>query len=378
MKRIRLALCILTVLAVPGLGLSPRLNAEELSGSDLYKKCVKSCVFIVNITKQGQSSGSGSLIDADKRLVLTNYHVVKDEEKVYVQFPVYNKDGTMMTDKKKYIERIPAGQAIIGKVLYRDKSRDLSIVQLERIPPGTPALPLARDSVEVGETVFNIGSPGAVEFVFSTTDGRVRAVGVMDFVIPGSVVLRIKCKMVTATNPVNRGDSGGPLINSKGRQIAVTQSGIFSEDVQNVNHFVDVTEVRAFLNEKKIIIKEQDEKPADYGPKGPAIKKKGSGTSPLDNDPSPGNGGTTPPAKGPMPPEKVTPPGKGTTPVDPPADAPSPATEKEAQMALNRANVFKEGDDNRPTYIAKLNDLIKKYPGTQAAKEAKKILDGLK
>ena len=46
--------------------------------------------------------------------------------------------------------------------------------------------------------------------------------------------------------------------------------------------------------------------------------------------------------------------------------------------ALSRARLFAEGDDNRPTYINKLKDVIAKFPGTAAAKEAKKALDGLK
>src|SRR5262245_38218590 len=98
MKRLRLTLCALTVLAVPDIGLSPRLSAEDLTGADLYKKCVKSCVFIVTPAKRGHAEGSGSLIDAEKRYVITNYHVGQDEDKVWVQFPVYNKDGSLMTD----------------------------------------------------------------------------------------------------------------------------------------------------------------------------------------------------------------------------------------------------------------------------------------
>lgn len=364
MKPFRSTLCALAVLAAPGLGLA----GETLSGPELYKKCVKSCVFIVTITKQGQASGSGSLIDAQQRIVLTNYHVVEDEDKVFVQFPVYERDGEMMVDKKKYIERIPAGQAIIGKVMFRDKSRDLALVRLDKIPPGTKALPLAKKSTEPGTTVINIGNPGAVAQVFSTTRGEVRQVGMRDFVIPGShgeQALRIKCKMVAATNPVNPGDSGGPLIDERGYQIAVTQSGIFGS-IQNVNAFVDVMEVRKFLFEKKITIKEEDDGTPppkfDEGPKEKRPKAKG----PLDKDVP-----ETPPEKGVTPPE-----GKGSA-VDPGPGAPTAKQEQDAKMALARAKVFAAEGDN-DYYGKKLKEVIEKFPGTQAAKEAKKLLDALK
>jgi hypothetical protein len=52
--------------------------------------------------------------------------------------------------------------------------------------------------------------------------------------------------------------------------------------------------------------------------------------------------------------------------------------QKAARDALQRAQLFAEGDDNRPTYKAKLKDVIDKYPATAAASEAKKLLDALK
>jgi len=170
MKPLRIAVTVAVFAAVTA---APRLAAQdpEFKPSDLYDKCVKSSVFIVTPMKGGYAMGSGSLIDAEKRLVLTNYHVVDDQPMVYVQFPVRNKDGSLMTDKKKYMQRIPAGQSIKGKILHVDKSRDLAIVQLESLPPDTRALPLAKKSVRTGEPVINIGNPGAVDWTFSTTQG---------------------------------------------------------------------------------------------------------------------------------------------------------------------------------------------------------------
>ena len=43
-----------------------------------------------------------------------------------------------------------------------------------------------------------------------------------------------------------------------------------------------------------------------------------------------------------------------------------------------RAKLFASGEENRPTYIERLNEVIKKYPATKAAADAKKTLSGLK
>src|SRR5687768_6983491 len=312
MKPLRAFLTVLTVLTLPALGLAPRAAAEDLDVEALYKKVVKSCVFIVTPAKGGYGMGSGSLIDASRRYVLTNWHVVDEEETVFIQFPVFLKDGSIMTDKQEYIKRIPAGQAIKGKVLYRDKTRDLAIVQLERIPSGTNALPLATKSIGVGATVWNIGNPGAVRQVFGITEGRVRAVGVEKFLVGGGDgnVFEIRAKMVTTTNPTNPGDSGGPLFDKRGYLVAVTQSG--NTRAQNVNAFVDVTEVQSFLKEKKIQVAvpegESAFKPDPVDPKKDPKKDEIVGKTPK-KDEGTGNGGTTPKDKdnGSTPPATATP-----------------------------------------------------------------------
>jgi S1-C subfamily serine protease len=330
---------------------TPALDPEEL-----YKKVVRSCVFIVTPLKGGYAMGSGSLIDLEKKIVLTNYHVVDEEDLVYVQFPVYEKDGSIMTDKEKYLKRVPDGLAIKGKVLHRDKNRDLAFVQLDRVPPGTPALVLAKTSPNVGATTWNIGSPGAVSQVFSITEGKVRGVGIEHFKVGDGMglTLDLRAKMVTATNPTNQGDSGGPLFDKYGRQVAVTESG--SQDANLVNHFVDITEVLAFLSEKKIQIKDTTKETTDTKIETPVLLKDPS------KDP------TIPPKK-----EATVPPAKDPTPA-----AATPDEEKAATTLFSRAKIFASGEENRPDYIRKLSEIVKKYPTTTAGREAKKILDGLK
>jgi Trypsin-like peptidase domain len=349
MKPHRSLLAVVAFLAAPALGLGPRLTAEDLDPEALYKKVVKSTVFIITPMKGGFAMGSGSLIDADKRLILTNYHVVDEEQYVYVQFPIFVKD-TMITDKEQYIQNAmgKVKTAPRGKVLCRDKSRDLAIIELPKIPSGTQALPLARKSANRNETVWNIGNPGAVDQVFSVTRGEVRSVAVEDHLVGGGdgSAFRIKCMLVTTTNPVNPGDSGGPLVNKKGEQVAVTESG--RRGASLVNRFVDVSEVRALLKEQKIKIKEltpePEDKPDSLDPGTPPVTpKKDSGSSPV---------------------------------VAPKKDAagPSAEAEKAADELLRRARLFANDDDNKDRYISILKEILKKYPGTAAAKEADKRL----
>jgi S1-C subfamily serine protease len=251
----------------PSASVLPRLAADDkFDATALYDKCVKSAVFIVTPLKAGSAEGSGSLIDVENRYVITNYHVVEDADSVFVQFPIREKDGTVMSDKKKYMERIKAGDALKGKVLHRDKARDLALVQLDKLPADTPALPLAKVSVRAGEQVITIGNPGGVGWTFSTTQGTVRGVGVADIVVGGGdEVLRIKAKMIKLTNPIGPSDSGGPVIDRRGYQVGVWV--IAWGGARNVNNAIDVTEVRAFLKDNKVAIKEPADEKADPAPK---------------------------------------------------------------------------------------------------------------
>src|SRR5262245_36875193 len=293
--------------------------------------------------------GSGYLIDLQKKLVLTNYHVVDEEETVFVQFPMFVKDK-MITDKKVYMDNIPAGLAIKGKVIFRDKTRDLALVELASVPKGTPALPLARKSPEPGDEVWNVCSLGDVNQVFSITRGEVRAVAIEKFMVTGSDPgdnFRMRCKMVTATNPVGADDGGGPLVNKKGELVAVTEASRTRASL--VNFFVDVTEVRAFLKEKKVKFKEPwldpDSLPID---KNDLVRPKNDDPRSLQ-----------------VPAKKV-----GVA-----APVVNDKTEKEAAVLLQRAKLFADDPDQRDYYWTRLKEVIKKYPGTEAAKEAQKRLD---
>lgn len=257
MNRLPLALAATLIT----LGPAVPAGAADFDGAALYERCVKSCVFLVTPKGDGRVEGSGTLIDADQRYVLTSYQAVRDADTTFAQFPIRRKDGSVVMEKKAYIDRIPAGQAIKGKVLFVDRARDLALVQLAKVPADTPAVPLAKESVKVGERVLQIGTPAKGDVVLATTEGVVRAIAVGDWVIPrGEAVDRVKVRAVATTNPVPVDDLGGPVIDRRGHLVAVQMLGSVTAAL---NQAVDVTEVRAFLKAKKVKLPEPGDEKAD-------------------------------------------------------------------------------------------------------------------
>src|SRR5204862_516536 len=140
--------------------------AAPLSGKEIYQRTLKSAVWIAHAVELSGgravlATGSGSVIDVPQRYILTNFHVVGDEKEVRVFFPQFDKQNKLIAGKDHYLQQFMAGGGLRGKVLFRDQKRDLALVQVDKLPPGTTAVPLARESVGPGDAVHSIGNPGA-------------------------------------------------------------------------------------------------------------------------------------------------------------------------------------------------------------------------
>jgi predicted Zn finger-like uncharacterized protein len=216
-------------------------NAD--SGQTVYKHLLKSAAWIVVVVDSNTAlMGSGSLIDRKNRLLITNAHVVGDNNQILVFFPTY-RDGKLVAERDLYMKQTRREDLNLGKVLDKDVRRDLALVQLDRVPDGIEALPVAKRSTGPGETVHSIGNPGSSGGLWVYTSGTVRQVyhyqwGTTD---GGSH----EAQIVETQNPTNHGDSGGPLVNARGELVGVTQGG--SSAAQLVSIFIDVTEATDFI-----------------------------------------------------------------------------------------------------------------------------------
>ena len=88
------ALLTAGLLALPGVARAQTTDpppkpqpAPTEAGVEVYRKVLRSTVWVHR--PGGQITGSGSLVDKGRRLVLTNYHVVGDNKHMTVFFPVF-------------------------------------------------------------------------------------------------------------------------------------------------------------------------------------------------------------------------------------------------------------------------------------------------
>jgi tetratricopeptide (TPR) repeat protein len=231
---------------------APAARAAEVSGKAIYKKCLMGSVLVR--TPDG-GGGTGGLFDRANRLVVTNYHVVGQHEKVLVNFPEH-KNGKLIAEKAHYLGR--TARTVEARVVAVYPTRDLAVIQLESLPEGAVELKLAGDDPEPGERVHSIGNPSASQANWVYTPGVVRQVVPSSGRLGGPglkkpIFLR-STRVVEMNAAINHGNSGGPVVNDRGEVVGVVsfmRDQYFGTTVHLISGAIAVSEVKASLAEAR-------------------------------------------------------------------------------------------------------------------------------
>jgi S1-C subfamily serine protease len=142
-----------------------------------------------------EGAGSGFLIDTSGH-ILTNYHVVQGAQTIEV----------ILGDQTHYS----------GKTIGADPVNDIALIQIDTRGHQLTPLPLGdAQNLQVGQRVLAIGNPFGFESTLTT--GIVSALG---RTVQTSETSLIDGAIQTDA-AINRGNSGGPLLNSHGEVIGI-------------------------------------------------------------------------------------------------------------------------------------------------------------
>ena len=154
--------------------------------------------------RRSQGMGSGVIVNPNG-YILTNHHVVDGAIEIKVE----------TTDNKTYI----------AKLVGSDPPSDLAVLKIEA--QGLPTIPMGNsDRVRVGDAVLAIGNPLGVGQ--TVTSGIVSAKGRATGLSDGSFE-----DFLQTDAAINRGNSGGALINTTGELIGIN-SQILSPSGGNI------------------------------------------------------------------------------------------------------------------------------------------------
>lgn len=189
------------------------------------------------------ATGTGSLVDAKHRLVLTNCHVVGNPEELTLYFPEHQ-EGSLVVTREDYRKK----PGIKGTVVLREDRCDIALVQLDSLPSTSQVLPLSATSANPAQQVHSLGNPGAAGALWNYSPGRVRQVFPDKWqVFDGNEkkVHSYQGWVLQTDSPLNPGDSGGPLVNDRCSLIGVAHA--INTQAQNISTFIDVRECRDLL-----------------------------------------------------------------------------------------------------------------------------------
>src|SRR5215203_3940731 len=148
-----------TTLFVPvlaaALGASP--PAEKLTNRALFDRTARGTVHLATLENgKARAAGSGWVIDAKRKWLLTNFHVLPSGGKCLATFPQFT-NGRVISDPAKY----DLNKGIPGIVIDSDPRADLSLVQLDRLPDDARQLEMASEAPHPGDLLHLVGNPSA-------------------------------------------------------------------------------------------------------------------------------------------------------------------------------------------------------------------------
>jgi serine protease Do len=179
---------------------------EALSVVDIVKKVSPATVAVraeVSYSAYGQTgvaegSGTGFIISEDGYIV-TNHHVIEGAEKVEVLIP----------GQKDYVA---------AEIVGYDAQTDMAVLQVDE--KDLPFVTMGdSDSLEVGELAVAIGNP------FGDLAGTV-TVGVISAQDRTVSIQGSTYSLLQTDASINSGNSGGPLVNSYGEVIGITNAKV--------------------------------------------------------------------------------------------------------------------------------------------------------
>jgi serine protease Do len=162
-----------------------------------------------------RGAGAGFLVDADGHL-LTNHHVVEGAERITV--------------------RLASGQMLPATLVGTDPETDIALLRV-RADRRLPAVVLGdSDTLRVGEWVVAIGNPLAYEHTVTA--------GVVSFL--GRKLFDSSLDRYIQTDAaINLGNSGGPLINTRGEVIGINAA--ISSRAPTIGFAIPINQAKGIL-----------------------------------------------------------------------------------------------------------------------------------
>lgn len=202
---------------------------EALSATEAYNKVAPAAVVVSTKsvtqgyfmqTQEVEGIGSGFIINQEG-YILTNYHVVKGAQEISV---------TLSNDV-----------TTTAQVVNYDENQDVAMIKITDESVEIPATVELGDSdaLQPGEEVIAIGTPLSTELSSTVTKGIISATSRSVAVQSG-----VTMNLIQTDAAINAGNSGGPLVNTKGEVVGINSSKISGEAVEGIGFSIPINDIK--------------------------------------------------------------------------------------------------------------------------------------
>ncbi len=192
-------------------------------------------------TEKVDVGGGTGFIVSKEGLILTNKHVVLDDKADYT---VFTNDG----------KKFPA------KVLAKDPYQDIAIIKIEQennideegnaVFIEFPVLELGdSDNLQTGQTVIAIGNALA-EFRNTVSSGVISGLS-RTITASGETFVEVLEDVIQTDAAINKGNSGGPLLNLKGEVIGINTA--IANDAQSIGFAIPINKAKRDIEQIQTI-----------------------------------------------------------------------------------------------------------------------------
>ena len=204
-------------------------ESEALSATEAYNKVAPAAVVVSTKsvtqgyfmhTQEVEGIGSGFIIN-EEGYILTNYHVVKGAQEISV---------TLSNDV-----------TTTAQVVNYDENQDVAMIKITDESVEIPATVELGDSdaLQPGEEVIAIGTPLSTELSSTVTKGIISATSRSVAVESG-----VTMNLIQTDAAINAGNSGGPLVNTKGEVVGINSSKISGEAVEGIGFSIPINDIK--------------------------------------------------------------------------------------------------------------------------------------
>ena len=175
---------------------------------------------IAQVLDNTWSVGSGCILDS-KGYIITNQHVIGNE-----------KDDIFVT--------LYGGDSIKGELIWSSNLLDLAVIKINI--GGLPSAVMGdSDSLRIGERAIAIGNPLGFDFQGTLTSGVIS--GLNRTVEVNGIYME---DLIQTDASINSGNSGGPLMNSKGEVIGINTVKVAS--AEGIGFAIPINQIKPIID----------------------------------------------------------------------------------------------------------------------------------